>query len=392
MEAKLTEDQQKLLENMLQQQNTQTKFRWDENFQRRILGILLTDRNFLLQGKALISPEYFSNEVHVETCRILFKLFEDHPTGIPDRMIMENDLLEKVREKSDAIKVYYADGVSLFSTNAAADCQLDDVYKFSANGTFMYESNGQTYVQSTSSCDVPKANATGYKVITSATQAPRIVLNDMEAGLGTPFIGTTDEVEGNSYEVKSYSAATLTLRAVLKNTGGKIIEIKLKKRADLTIADIKDILTGGSSRSWKLDASTGANAIVVGTEGNPSDYYGGGPLEPNCQVDDVYTFSSSDNLNYNANGSTFNGGNIAPNYNCGADRSFTVNYVFGPITGGASGLAAIQLPSAPPANFIGTTDVPTENYYRIIEITPTRMLLRAGNGSGTVFQFKFVRQ
>jgi hypothetical protein len=56
MEAKLTEDQQKLLETMLQQQNTQTKFRWDENFQRRILGILLTDRNFLLQGKALISP------------------------------------------------------------------------------------------------------------------------------------------------------------------------------------------------------------------------------------------------------------------------------------------------------------------------------------------------
>jgi hypothetical protein len=293
---------------------------------------------------------------------------------------------------NDAIKVYYADGVSLYSTNAAADCQLDDIYKFSANGTFMYESNGQTYVQSTSSCDVPKANATGYKVITSATQAPRIVLNDMEAGLGTPFIGTTDEVEGNSYEVKSYSAATLTLRAVLKNTGGKIIEIKLKKRADLTIADIKDILTGGSSRSWKLDASTGANAIVVGTEGNPSEYYGGGPLEPNCQIDDVYTFSSADNLNYNANGSTFNGGNIAPNYNCGADRSFTVNYVFGPITGGASGLAAIQLPSAPPANFIGTTDVPTENYYRIIEITPTRMLLRAGNGSGTVFQFKFVRQ
>jgi hypothetical protein len=106
----------------------------------------------------------------------------------------------------------------------------------------------------------------------------------------------------------------------------------------------------------------------------------------------VYTFSSADNLNYNANGSTFNGGNIAPNYNCGADRSFTVNYVFGPITGGATGLAAIQLPSAPPANFIGTTDVPTENYYRIIEITPTRLLLRAGNGSGTVFQYKFVRQ
>lgn len=107
METKLTEDQQKLLENMLQQQNTQAKFRWDENFQRRILGILLTDRNFLLQGKALILPEYFANEVHVETCKILFKLFEEHPYGIPDKMIMENDLLEKVKDKPDSVKMYY---------------------------------------------------------------------------------------------------------------------------------------------------------------------------------------------------------------------------------------------------------------------------------------------
>jgi hypothetical protein len=50
------------------------------------------------------------------------------------------------------------------------------------------------------------------------------------------------------------------------------------------------------------------------------------------------------------------------------------------------------LPNVPPANFIGTTDVPTENLYRIIEITPTRMVLRAGTGAGVVFQFKFVRQ
>lgn len=106
----------------------------------------------------------------------------------------------------------------------------------------------------------------------------------------------------------------------------------------------------------------------------------------------MYTFTSADNLNYNANGSTFNGGNIAPNYNCGADRSFTTNFVFGPVVGGAAGIASIQLPGIPPTNFIGTTDVPAENLYRIIEITPSRLLLRAGSGAGTVFQFKFVRQ
>jgi hypothetical protein len=210
--------------------------------------------------------------------------------------------------------------------------------------------------------------------------------------LSKPFIGTTNQVENNKYEVRSFSATTLILRATLSNAGGKIIEIKMKKRQDLTIDDIKDILTGGNSRSWKLDATAGANPIVVGTEGNPTEYFPGGPLEPNCQVDDVYTFSSSNNLNYNANGSTFNGGNISPNYNCGADRSFSTAFTFGPIVGGATGLAQIQLPLGTPANFIGTTDVPNENLYRIIEITPTRMLLRAGNGSGTIFQFKFVRQ
>ena len=293
---------------------------------------------------------------------------------------------------NDAIKIINSDGTTVFSSSPAADCQVDDVFKFSSNGSFGYNANNQTFNQTTNVCEAPKANAMNFKVVVASGFAPEIILDTLESGLSNAFIGTTNAVESNRYEVRSFTQSTLTLRAALINAGGKFIEIKLKKKATITLADIKAILTGGSSRSWKLDPAAGANAITVGTEGNPSEYYGGGPLEPNCQTDDVYTFSSSDNVNYNANGSTFNGGNIAPNYNCGADRSYTAAYVFGPVTGGVAGLASIQLPLAPPANFIGTTDVPTENLYRIIEITPTTMLLRAGNGSGNVFQFKFVRQ
>jgi hypothetical protein len=129
----------------------------------------------------------------------------------------------------------------------------------------------------------------------------------------------------------------------------------------------------------------------VGTEANPALYFAGGPLDGNCQTDDVYTFTTSDKLNYNANGATFNGGNISPNYNCGADRSYNnIAFTFTATTGGVAGVATIQLPQAPPTIFIGTTDVPSENVYRIIDITPTKMTLRAGNGSGTVFQFKFI--
>jgi hypothetical protein len=67
---------------------------------------------------------------------------------------------------------------------------------------------------------------------------------------------------------------------------------------------------------------------------------------------------------------------------------YNTSYVFGPVTGGVAGIASIQLPSAPPAIFIGTTDVPSENVYRIISITSNTMVLRAGNGLGTVFSIQ----
>jgi len=198
-------------------------------------------------------------------------------------------------------------------------------------------------------------------------------------------------VDSNTYTVQSYTETALVLRATIEGSGGTILEIKLKKSVAQTIDDIKNLLTGGSSKSWKLNPADGANTIIVGTEGNPSEYFGGGAID-GCQMDDVYTFTSANQVNYNANGATFNGGNIAPNYNCGSDRSYNVAYTFSATTGGVAGLATIQLPSAPPAAFIGTTDVPNENTYRIIDITPTTMVLRAGNGSGTVFQFKFIAQ
>ena len=172
--------------------------------------------------------------------------------------------------------------------------------------------------------------------------------------------------------------------------GGELLEVKLKRKVALTLADIKQLLTGATSKGWKLDGTPGANAIIVGTEGNPAEYFGGGPLA-DCQLDDVYTFTTANAINYNANGATFNGGNIAPNYNCGSDRSYNSTFTFAATTGGVAGIATVTLPGTPLPAFIGTTDVP-DNTYRIIEISPTRMTLRAGSGSGTVFQFKMVAQ
>ncbi len=292
----------------------------------------------------------------------------------------------------DAIKVLSPDGSQVYFAGGAAPCQIDDVYKFNRDGSFVYDANGQTFdVQAGYSCQPQKANAQRYKIIVKPGQQPKIVLDSIPGG-AIPFIGTTDVVDSNQYKVQSYTSNTMTLRGVLAGTGGVLLEVKLKKVVVLTLADVKNLLTGATSKSWKLDPAAGANAIVVGTEANPSQYFAGGPLDATCQTDDVYTFFANNTINYNANGATFNGGNVAPNYNCGADRSYSnIAFTFGATTGGVAGLATLQLPQAPPVIFIGVTDVPAENVYRIIEISDTRMTLRAGNGSGTVFQFKFIK-
>lgn len=292
---------------------------------------------------------------------------------------------------ADAIRVLSEDGTQLFFAGPAAPCQKDDLYKFYKDGKFEYDANGQTFdAQAGFSCQAPKANATGFKVVSKTGQLPAIILNNIATG--SPFIGTTDVVENNKYEVVSFTANDMVLRARIAGTGGQRLEVKMKKVVALTLSDIKAILNGGSSKSWKLDPAPGANPIVVGTEADPFQYFPGGALDPNCQSDDVFTFTSTDRVIYNANGATFNGGNIAPNYNCGSDRSFNSGFTFTATTGGVAGLATIQLPPNPPTIFIGVTDVPAENVYRIIEISPTRMLLRAGYGSGTIFQFKFIAQ
>ncbi len=290
----------------------------------------------------------------------------------------------------DAIKVLSPDATQVFFAGAAADCQVDDVYRFSANGTMVYDANGATFdVQSGYSCQAPKSNASSFRVIARAGERPVIMLGATTSGVGRPFIGTTDLVVNDQYIVMSSSDDNMVLRGVIEGSGGQLLEIKLRRQVSLTLDDIKTLLTGAAGKTWGFDGTPGANSIIVGTEGNPAEFFGGGPLA-DCQLDDRYTFMPANTLTYNANGATFNGGNIDPAFNCGADRSYAGNaYSFGPVAGGRAGLATIQLSGAVPARFIGVTDVP-DNTYRIIEISPSRMVLRAGNGSGTVFQFKMV--
>lgn len=146
-----------------------------------------------------------------------------------------------------------------------------------------------------------------------------------------------------------------------------------------------------TAHAWKLDPNSAA-PIIVGTENNPAEYFGGGSLA-DCQKDDDYTFSFQNNtfkLSYKANGQTFNAGNIAPNYNCGSDRSYDSPFTFSTTVAGA-GIASITIPGNVPDRFIGVTDISSNNY-RIISISATDMILRSGKTNETVHQMRFVKK
>ncbi len=284
---------------------------------------------------------------------------------------------------SDAIKVLSADASQVFFAGPAADCQRDDLFSFLADGTFRYDAKGQTFsVQAGFSCQPAIVNATSFKLAAKTGTIPKIVLGAV-AGGKKPFIGTTDEVRGNAYSIMAITDDALTLRGVLLD--GNLIEFKFKLPSALD--DTKLFLTGGTSRSWKLDNAAIPGPITVGpNDADPKGFFGGGALNP-CQVDDVYTFSQNNSLNYNAGAQTFVAGNPG---SCQAPRNFTTTFTFTNVSSGA-GIGQINLP-VNAQYFIGITDRPNENVYRILEISNTKMVLRAGNGtSGVVFDLTFVR-
>ena len=282
---------------------------------------------------------------------------------------------------SDAIKVLSSDGSQVYFAGPAAGCQIDDKFSFSADGTFNYDANGQTFsVQAGYSCQPAIVNATSFKLAAKTGTVPKIILGKVVGG-GKPFIGTTDIVKDNAYQITSITDDAMTLRGTLGD--GSLIEFKFVLPSDLN--NVKLFLTGGATRSWKLDNNKVPGPITVGpNDSSPTAYYAGGPLA-SCQVDDVYTFGQNNSIVYNAGPETF----VAGGGGCQAPRSYTTNYTFTNVPAGA-GIGQINLSGA--QYFIGVTDRPSENVYRILEISDTKMVLRAGNGtSGVIFDLYFVR-
>lgn len=82
------------------------KYSWDDNFQRRIVGLILTDTYFLVQARSLILPEYFSNECHSEIIKICLENFEKYKVKA-EIFVIEQALYEKVKSRDEAVRNYY---------------------------------------------------------------------------------------------------------------------------------------------------------------------------------------------------------------------------------------------------------------------------------------------
>lgn len=106
MDANLNEAEKNIVQQLMAQESAKVKYTWDENFQRRILGLALTDSEFLVQAVALIKPEYFTNEAHNIICKILFELFEKE-RSVPEAFIVKQILSEKSAGKPDPVKIYF---------------------------------------------------------------------------------------------------------------------------------------------------------------------------------------------------------------------------------------------------------------------------------------------
>ncbi len=68
---------------------SEIKYAWDEEFQRYIIALLLSDRSFLLQSMDLIKPNYFTNRAHQKACSVVLKYFKQHRTLPPKAFIVQ---------------------------------------------------------------------------------------------------------------------------------------------------------------------------------------------------------------------------------------------------------------------------------------------------------------
>lgn len=97
----------------------EVRYPWDDDFQRVLLGTMLSDRYFTFQSAGLIKPTYFKSEIHQAICRHLYKHFDEYkqlPSRIFIKQVISDHLKARYVNQPDAcetMKTLYNKELSL---------------------------------------------------------------------------------------------------------------------------------------------------------------------------------------------------------------------------------------------------------------------------------------
>lgn len=135
-EILLTPEEEKLLEGFVDpdERVQEDQFKWDEEFQREILNLLLKDRFLLTQSLGLVDPNYFTNEAHRTISKILFDYFQKYKS-LPKKNFLSVQLEDAIEGKKLDIKQLYRQEFHLVydyytATVESRDYILDKIVKF----------------------------------------------------------------------------------------------------------------------------------------------------------------------------------------------------------------------------------------------------------------------
>lgn len=227
------------------------------------------------------------------------------------------------------------------------------------------------------------------EVTFTAAPNPDAFLYEWEFGDGNGTDGRGSVATGQTVKHVYTKGGTFKAQLITAGRGGQSFSPTKDIVIASTLSLVKQYLTGGTSRTWKLDNSVVAPITVGPSDADPTSYYAGNPKAgdlPACQADDEYTFSDANVFTYDAKGQTFVAGGA-----CDAPRNVSTPFTFGAATGNGVAQIALTATTAPkPAPFIGVTDSPSL-VYRILSINDKNMVIRAGStAGGLVFDLKLV--
>jgi|694.fasta_scaffold08002_1 replicative DNA helicase len=89
-----------------------SKYSWDEDFQRHITSLLISDRQFLLQSIDIVKPNYFTNKAHAKICEIVFNFFKKYRI-LPRKDFLVSEIKTQLKDNK-ALSFYLGEVNVLF--------------------------------------------------------------------------------------------------------------------------------------------------------------------------------------------------------------------------------------------------------------------------------------